>query len=163
MDTTASYRWFASAEARGHSPCYEEWANGVASCPALLASLEQLPPIKRQPNLIFGVARWLGAAAPAPFSAFRDWLLDHWPEVQGEAQKRRTQTNEVGRCAVLLPVLAALPPPLALLELGASAGLCLYPDRYGYRYGNHPLLDFDFRLSGFRFSPESGWRPSGDM
>jgi hypothetical protein len=26
---------------------------------------------------------------------------------------------------------------LALLEVGASAGLCLYPDRYAYRYGDH--------------------------
>ena len=49
---------------------------------------------------------------------------------------RATQTNEAGRCAVLLPVLAALPQPLALLEVGASAGLCLYPDRYAYRYGD---------------------------
>ena len=60
---------------------------------------------------------------------------------------RATQTNEAGRCAILLPVLAALPQPLALLEVGASAGLCLYPDRYGYRYGDHrvgagdPVLD----------------------
>jgi hypothetical protein len=38
---------------------------------------------------------------------------------------------------VLLPVLTALPQPLALLEDGASAGLCLYPDRYAYRYGEH--------------------------
>ena len=38
---------------------------------------------------------------------------------------------------MLLPVLAALPQPLALLEVGASAGLCLYPDRYAYRYGDH--------------------------
>jgi hypothetical protein len=35
----------------------------------------------------------------------------------------------------LLPVLALLPGPLALLEVGASAGLCLLPDRYGYDYG----------------------------
>jgi hypothetical protein len=49
--------------------------------------------------------------------------------------ERSTQTNEPARCAVLLPVLAALPQPLALIEVGASAGLCLLPDFYGYDYG----------------------------
>jgi hypothetical protein len=38
--------------------------------------------------------------------------------------------------AVLLPLLVSLPQPLALLEVGASAGLCLYPDVYAYRYGD---------------------------
>jgi hypothetical protein len=41
---------------------------------------------------------------------------------------RSTQTNEPARCATLLPVLAQLPQPLALNEVGASAGLCLLPD-----------------------------------
>src|SRR5262245_9581969 len=46
---------------------------------------------------------------------------------------RRTQTNEVGRCSILLP---ALPPgPLALVEVGASAGLCLLLDRFHYQLG----------------------------
>ena len=48
---------------------------------------------------------------------------------------RSTQTNEPGRCAALLPVLAGLPEPLALLEVGTSAGLCLLPDFYAYDYG----------------------------
>src|SRR5450432_2243342 len=49
---------------------------------------------------------------------------------------RTPQTNEPARCAVLLPLLAQLPQPLALLEVGASAGLCLLVDHYGYDYGN---------------------------
>jgi hypothetical protein len=39
----------------------------------------------------------------------------------------------------LLPVLADLRRPLALIEVGASAGLCLLPDRYGYDYGTHRI------------------------
>jgi hypothetical protein len=39
----------------------------------------------------------------------------------------------------LLPLLARLPQPLALIEVGASAGLCLLPDRYAYDYGRHVL------------------------
>ncbi len=47
---------------------------------------------------------------------------------------RRTQTNEVARCATLLPALAQLPEPVALIEVGASAGLCLLYDVWRYHY-----------------------------
>jgi hypothetical protein len=53
---------------------------------------------------------------------------------------RTTQTNEPACCAVLLPVLARLPQPLALIEVGASAWLCLLPARYGYDYDGRTLL-----------------------
>ncbi len=67
-------------------------------------------------------------------------------------------------------MLAALPQPLALLEVGASAGLCLYPDRYAYRYGDRrigdgePLLDCD--LTGAeppQRRPEVVWRAGLDL
>lgn len=49
------------------------------------------------------------------------------------------QTNEVNRSAVLLPGYAAVARetglPLALREIGASAGLNLLWDRFGYRLG----------------------------
>jgi hypothetical protein len=52
-----------------------------------------------------------------------------------------TQTNEVGRCG---PLLLAMPPgPLSLIELGASAGLCLLLDRYRYDFGSKRLGDAD--------------------
>ena len=62
-------------------------------------------------------------------------LREAAPAIRATMLARRTQTNEAGRCATLLPVLARLPQPLALLEVGASAGLCLLADRYGYDYG----------------------------
>jgi hypothetical protein len=66
-------------------------------------------------------------------------LLERGAEVAAVLAERRTQTNEPARCATLLPLLALLPPPLALLEVGASAGLCLIPDHYGYDYGRRRI------------------------
>ena len=56
---------------------------------------------------------------------------------------RRTQTNEPARCATLLPALARLPEPLALIEVGASAGLTLLFDRYSYSYDGHLIAGSD--------------------
>ena len=70
-------------------------------------------------------------------------LARDWDVVADTMMTHRTQTNEPGRCATLLPLLPSLHQPLALVEVGASAGLCLYPDRYSYRYttslGEHRL------------------------
>ncbi|MFG1868205.1 DUF2332 domain-containing protein [Micromonospora arborensis] len=138
MTTVQAYVDFAVRETRGVSPAYERLALAVSRDEELLALLDTLPPAKRQPNLLFGVVRWLGGPVDDP-AAFRDYLLSHWQVIEPQVRVRATQTNEVGRCAVLLPVLAALPQPLALLEVGASAGLNLYPDRYAYRYGDHQI------------------------
>jgi hypothetical protein len=56
---------------------------------------------------------------------------------------RLTQTNEPARCATLLPALALLPEPLALIEVGASAGLTLLFDRYSYDYDGHLIAGSD--------------------
>ncbi|HEY7014121.1 MAG TPA: DUF2332 domain-containing protein, partial [Streptosporangiaceae bacterium] len=66
---------------------------------------------------------------------------------------RRTQTNEPARCAVLLPALAQLPPPLALIEAGASAGLNLLVDRYSYDYAGHRLAGLDPEAPTLRCEP----------
>lgn len=140
MTTPDLYRRFAESEARGWSPTYEEWAHGVATDPDLIARLDDLPAPKRQPNLLFAAARYLGIPAGS-YADFRGSVWERWDEVTAVIRAKRTQTNEPNRCAVILPLLAALPQPLALLEVGASAGLCLYPDRYSYRYTGHGRLD----------------------
>ncbi|GIE22479.1 DUF2332 domain-containing protein [Winogradskya humida] len=128
---------FAVREARGVSPTYERLATAVSADTALLTLLTGLPPAKQQPNLLFGVIRLLGGPVDDP-RAFHDFTLAHWPAVLAELLARSTQTNEPGRCAPLLPVLASLRQPLALLEVGASAGLNLFPDQYAYRYTGTP-------------------------
>jgi hypothetical protein len=132
-DTATRYRRFAEVELRPFSPSYEKLCLGVAGDATLLARLDELPLPKRQPNLLLAAVRFLGGPV-ASYAAFRDFVLTRWDDVTTVMQARRTQTNEPGRCAPLLPALAALPQSLALLEVGASAGLCLYPDRYAYRY-----------------------------
>ena len=132
-DLIEEYRDFASYAA-GDSPCFEEWALGVVDDPEVLAWLGTLPAIKRQPNLVFAAARWHGAPAPGPYAGLRRTLLDREPEVRATVLARATQTNEVGRLATLAPVLALVGGPLALVEVGASAGLCLFPDRYDYAW-----------------------------
>ncbi|MCO1616467.1 DUF2332 domain-containing protein [Micromonospora sp. CPM1] len=169
MSTADIYRVFAERETRGVSPAYERLSRAVAGDRELLALLDTLPPAKRQPNLLFGVVRLRGGPVDDP-AAFRAYVIGHWPDVAAQMRTRATQTNEAGRCAVLLPVLAALPQPLALLEVGASAGLCLYPDRYAYRYGDRrvgdgePVLDCD--LTGTEppvRRPEVVWRAGLDV
>ncbi len=104
----------------------------------ILDFLLDLPPARRQANLLLAAVRHLHGTLPN-FESFRDALQAKPEELRAVMLTRTTQTNEPARCAVLLPVLAGLPQPLALLEVGASAGLCLLPERYGYAYGEHRL------------------------
>ena len=169
MTIAAMYAEFAAREAHGVSPAYERLSLAVAGDEEVLALLGGLPPGKRQPNLLFSVVRFLGGPVEEP-AAFRDYTVANWAAIEGQMRTRATQTNEAGRCAALLPVLAALPQPLALLEVGASAGLCLYPDRYAYRYGDHvvgsgePVLEC--ALTGVAPPagvPEVVWRAGLDL
>jgi hypothetical protein len=140
-DATADwYRRFAELEAHGQSVIYEEWARGVASDDAVLDLIRTLPAPRQQPNLVFACSRLLGAPESG-YGQWREWLLRHADAVVAEARKRTTQTNEPRRCAALLPVLAQIPGPIALLEVGTSAGLCLFPDRYSYSYDGGPPLN----------------------
>ena len=171
-DAVEEYRDFATYAA-GDSPCFEEWALGVADDPEVLAWLGTLPPIKRQPNLVFAAARWHGAPAPGSYDALRRVLLECEPDVRETVLSRATQTNEVGRLATLAPVMGLLEGPLALIEVGASAGLCLFPDRYDYawpprgelRGGGEALLTAEATgpLPVPERHPEVGWRGGVDL
>lgn len=143
------YDRFARDEAPGRSALYEEWAAGVAADTAVQTALARIPDTHRQPPLVFAVTRMLGAPL-AGFAEWRAFLLAHSDAIVAECSARRVQTNEPLRLAPLLPVLSEIDGPIALLEIGASGGLCLYPDRYSYRF-----VDVDGTLRA-AYDPDDG-------
>lgn len=141
-------RW---ADAASDSPLYRTFALGIAEDPELLrvvAAIDHVPPL----NLLFGAVRLTLQPADAlaawyphltadareagtdAVAAFRDHVLAHEGALLAIARSRRTQTNEVGRAAVLLPWLPRDQGALHAIDLGASAGLNLLLDRFAYRY-----------------------------
>jgi len=147
-----AYRSFARQEARGRSAAYESLAESVADDPAVVDFIASLPPAKRQPNLLFAAARYLLGVSPGT-RQLRDLVRQSQAELTRVILSRRTQTNEPARCATLLPALAQLPQPLALIEAGASAGLTLLFDRYSYDYAGHRLTGSDPDAPTLRCEP----------
>jgi hypothetical protein len=170
------YTRFATVEARGVSPRYEQLALAVAGSPELLAFLRSFPSERRQPNLFLAAVRHVGGV-PRDAHELREAVGAHASRIRDIMLSRTTQTNEPARCAALLPALASLRRPVALLEVGASAGLCLLPDRYGYDYGSRRIEPPRTARAGaptFRCTasagtplphtlPEIGWRLGLDL
>jgi hypothetical protein len=154
------FRRFAEVECRGWSPLYDHLASSVADDQEVLALAAHAPPGQPVPNLFLGAVHLLllsGERSPvaefyadltervAPateaYPVFRAFCLAHVETIRHLLATRRVQTNEVGRCTYLFPAFMqvfalARYRPLALVEIGTSAGLNLMWDRYGYRYGD---------------------------
>lgn len=88
--------------------------------------------------------RPIGEGVDDPWPHFRRLALEN-NHVARRLRTAATQTNEVGRCVALLPALAQIAEhapgapddgvrPLGLVEIGASGGLNLLFDHYGYCY-----------------------------
>jgi hypothetical protein len=141
------------------SPLYAQLARQVAADPDVLRLVTEADRFQQVSHLLFGAVHFLllgGSAhplaefypslraAPRPaeeaYPHFRAFCLEHAAEIRRLVTMQRVQTNEVQRCTALLPAFAVVSrwgggKPLALVEAGASAGLNLLWDRYGYDYG----------------------------
>jgi len=135
---TKRYVDFATQEAEPTSPRYKELCLHVAQSKMLLGFIADLPKDRQQPNLFLAAVRAIDGV-PENTKALDEIVRHHHGKVRDVMLSHTTQTNEPARCAVLLPALAKLPQPLALLEVGAAAGLCLLPDKYAFDYGGRRI------------------------
>src|SRR5438445_7415927 len=160
VDSAAeSFRYYARTVYPGRSPLYLSLAMRVAEDPELLAIAAKAWKKDALPNLFFSAVHFLllkgehhqlAAFYPSLNNAsrhydyvypyFRSFVLEHEDEIVEIITTRSVQTNEVGRCAALVPAFELVARQaknrrLALIEIGSSAGLTLILDRYHYRYG----------------------------
>lgn len=156
MDLSSAFQTLADWAA-GSAPLYEHLCRGIADDPALLDLAAEVPADRWPPHVTLSavhylllagddhsLARFYPTVTDSPddptdaYPHFHDFCLSRADELRPLLRTRRTQTNAVGRCAGLYPAFCHVDQhtsgPLATLELGASAGLNLNWDRYGYVY-----------------------------
>lgn len=150
---------FAAEHFAGSSALYDRLARGIAADRELLSLAGATPAGQPAPLLLLASVHYLlldgredalaafypdlATGAPRdddPLPAFRSFCERNRAALRHLLATRLVQTNEAGRCACLLPAFGIVAGegggrPLALVEIGASAGLNLLWDRYGYDYG----------------------------
>lgn len=156
-DWPALFLQFA-AEDCPEDPLYQALCRRLAARPALLALMDEAPPEQARPNLYLAALHALVMAAPqsalagyfpsvggrllpdeALASVLAAFIAEHEVALRHLLRQRATQTNEIGRCALLWPALQQMARAggrrrLALFDFGCSAGLNLGVDAYRYRY-----------------------------
>ena len=171
------------------SPMYAELAYGVSLDRELLELAAQKRRRQPAPNMLFAAVQYLllsgGGDADHPlaahypivpgrerpmqpaFPAFRDFCLTYRDEILELIRTHRTQTNVVRRCTCLLPAFSMVQQesglPLALIDIGASAGLNLNVDRYRYRYLRGGREEAAWGPPEARVALEAELRGSGPM
>jgi hypothetical protein len=173
-----TFRHFAQREFRGHSARYERLAAAVADRPELAEPLLAAPPDQRRPILFFAAVQYIlrTVARDHPLAgylptlggsrevdgglpaALTDLVAAHRDELTAICATRTTQTNEARRAALLRPAFGRAAEvagrPLALVELGTSAGLLLISDRYACEYRDGDRFESYGPAGGLRMSCE---------
>ena len=183
----AAFHRFARVEAPGlDSPTYAELAYGVSTDDDLIEIASHARPHQPPPNMLFAAVQYLllsgfdhPLAAHYPIITgkprppdpalphFRDFCLEHRDRIIELILARLTQTNVVRRCTCLLPAFSIVcretSSPLALIDLGASAGLNLNFDRYAYSYKRDGREILRWGSDGTRIRLEAELRGAGEL
>lgn len=129
MDTLGRYAAYAD-RIEAVSPSYAAWARSLD--PALVALLDEVAEQQRQPELLFAIARRLGADPSDP-GALRAIGREARPALVTALASATVQANDPRRLGPVVPLFAALAEraarPLGLVDAGGAAGLCSIPDR----------------------------------
>ena len=161
LDTAAlanNFRVFAAADCAAE-PLYAALSDAIATRDDVLALLMEAPYPQRRPVMLFAATHdLLLAGTRHPLAAFyrslsgdgvvprtdveraiedfADFCAVHRAALVERLLQRAVQTNEVGRSAGLRLALATLSSsqPIALIDVGCSAGLNLLVDRYRHEY-----------------------------
>ncbi len=149
------WAWFAEHQFRGYSSLYERIAEAMSADAGVLELLREAPPDSHLPPVLLGAVHYLllaevdhpladvyaGRSEADPAPLFLELCRDRHDELVALLEVRRVQTNDCGRSAVVGPALTwlsrRLSGPMALIDVGASAGLNLIADRYRFDYGEH--------------------------
>lgn len=175
---SARFRLFADKECRGSSRLYTHLAETIAGDSALLELAAQSRLGQPVPNLFLGAIHYLllsgirhplsdyyPSIVPEPkdlksiFHCFKDFCNQYEDKIIEILKTKIVQTNEVRRCAYLYPSFCFIynitQKPLALIEIGTSAGLQLLWDKYSYSYdsskvygGKQSYLDIHSEVRG---------------
>jgi hypothetical protein len=148
------WTYIADSACRDYSPLYDRICRTVAASDDVLALIREAPPSGHQPTVMLAAVHYLllgetdhalaavydGTSDADVGPLFVDFCLAHRAELLHLLATRHTNTNEVGRSAVLGPALtyvaARLGTPIAVVDVGCSAGLNLYCDHYLLDYGH---------------------------
>ncbi len=154
-DLSTLWEWFAEHQCRGYSPLYERICLGVAHDREVLDLVRETPPEAHLPPALLAAVHdvllagfdhpladvYAGRSDADPVPLFLEVCRTRRNDLIALLATRRIQTNDCGRSAVIGPGLtwlsARLDLPLALVDVGASAGLNLLCDRYRIDYGEH--------------------------
>lgn len=160
-DLSASWIWFADNVCRAYSPIYDRVCRAVAVNDEVLALVQAAPPRSHQPNVLLAAVHYLllgglehplaavyaGASDADPGPLFIDICLTHRYKIAQLLATRHTNTNEVGRSAIVGLALTATAErfgaPIALVDVGCSAGLNLLCDHYRLDYGTAGVTGSD--------------------
>ena len=172
-------------DAADASPLYAHLAHESAQDDDLLRLTLGANTLPQRPHLLFAAAHYLLLSGrqdtlqdtlaeyfpdltPTPrpsgeaYPVFRAFCFSHAADIRRLITTYGVQNNEVGRCADLLLGFDEVArrgdgKPLALIELGSSAGLNMLWDQYGYEYAGMGYV-------GDRASPvQLACAPRGDF